>query len=177
LSEYLWATQLVTAAVAAAALGLALALARRVRLLQDRLDQGVLVEADLPVPGEPVPDFDATTVDGVRLGAQDLAGPDVLLLFLTASCESCREEVDRLRAEPPAAAEARPIAVVMGRPEERAELVRDLLPLARVVEQTDYAGLAARFGVRGFPAMLVVGDGVVRRAGHLLSEVRVGTPT
>lgn len=176
MTEFVWATQLMTAAVAVAAFGLALALARRVRQLQDRLDQGVLIEPDLPPPGEPVPDFVATTIDGVRLTADDLAGPDVLVLFLTASCESCREEVDRLREQPPVASEPRPIAVVMGEPDERAQLVRALVPLARVVEQAGYAGLAARFGVRGFPAVLVAGEGVVRRAGHLLSELEVGTP-
>ena len=173
----LWAAVGLTAAVAAASFGLTLVMARRLRELRERVDQlGQLDVLDLPEVDEPVPDFEATTTDGAHLDARAFAGADVLMLFLSGDCESCRE----LAAELPdmiAAgqfASAPPIAVVIGAKADAALMVGRLEPIARVVAQTDHFGLAARFGVRGFPSVLIAGGGVIRATGHHLNDLRAG---
>jgi hypothetical protein len=179
LTGYLWTAVALTATVASGALVLALLLARRLRLLQERIEPFAgLSGLDLPEPGIPVPEFVATTISGDQVSTEDLAGPDVPLLFLTASCSPCQDVVAGLRqALAGTARSPLPIAVVIGEPRERAPLVMELEQLARVVEQDYTDGLAGRFQVRGFPAVLVAGGGSIRQAAHSLDEVRIGLPT
>jgi hypothetical protein len=168
-----------TATVAVGAMVLALLLARRLRLLQERVEQLMApFEADLPELGSPVPEFVVATSVGGQVSTEDLAGPDVLLLFLTVSCSACQNLLASLpRAVANTLRGQQPIAVVVGEPVERAPLVTELEGLAQVVEQSYNDGLARRFGVRGFPAVLVAGGGTIRQAAHDLDEVRIGTPT
>jgi DNA-binding SARP family transcriptional activator len=86
---------------------------------------------------------------------------------------TCFDAVTALR-ERPSDGQPRPIAVVIGQPAEVAGLVADLEPLARVVRETAHNGLPARFGVRGFPAVLMAGGGVVRTASHWFDQVELG---
>ena len=170
----LWAAVALIGVVALVALVVSLAVARRLRELQQRFGP---IESfdDLPAPGTAVPDFVATTVDGGTVSAADLAGPDVVVLFVDGSCATCFDIVTELRARPAPTSEAtRPIAVVIGQPDERGALVAELTPLARVVEESSYVGLPARFGVRGFPTALVAGGGVVRAASHRLDQIDLG---
>lgn len=105
------------------------------------------------MPGDPVPaDFVADTVDGGMVSTADLTGPDVLVLFVDGSCTTCFDAVGLLKERHAAGADTvRPIAVVIGQPEERTPLVAELAPIARVVEETSHTALPSRFGVRGFP--------------------------
>jgi hypothetical protein len=170
--EVLSALVVLAGAVAVAALVLALVALRRLRSLQHQWGLMAMVD-DLPMPGEPVPEFVADTTGGGQVGTADLAGEDVLVLFLDGSCPSCFDAVPMLRERPPSGG-PRPIAVVIGQPAERAPMVAELATLARVVEEDTHGGLAARFGVRGFPAALVVGGGQVRMASHQLDQVELG---
>lgn len=167
--EFLAAAVVLVGAVAVAALALALVAIRRLGRLQGHLNAADL---DLPLPGERVPDFVATTTDGGRVGTADLAGPDVLVLFVDGTCPSCFDAVSTLESW--RLTDPRPIAVVIGTPDERVGLVAELEPLARVVEELSYTGLAAQFGVRGFPTALVIRDGVVRAASHRVDQIDVG---
>ncbi|HET6214718.1 MAG TPA: hypothetical protein VFE14_17765 [Micromonosporaceae bacterium] len=171
--QFLSAAVILIGAVAVAALGLALLAVRRLRLLQEQIALLGTSDFDLPVTGEPMPEFEAVTTDGGRVSTADLAGPDVLVLFVDGTCPSCFDAVSTLR-ELRRYGDPRPIAVVIGQPAERAALVAELEPLARVVEEVSYTGLPARFGVRGFPAALIVGDGVVRAASHRLDQLDLG---
>ena len=173
----LWTALGLTALIAAASFGLALVLARRLNELRERVDHLARPDAlDLPEVGEPVPEFSATTTSGARLDATALAGSDVLMLFLTSDCDSCRELAEQLPDRVAAGdfGAAPPIAVVIDATADASALIAKLEPVARVVPQTDHFGLAARFGVRGFPSVLIAGDGVVRATGHHLNDLRAG---
>jgi redoxin len=172
MEQFLSAMVGLTGAIAVAAFCLAMVAIRRLRLLQEQITLMGTVD-DLPLPGDPVPEFVAEATDGGLVSNSDLAGPDVLVLFLTGSCPTCFDAVSMLR-ELPATARPRPIAVVIGQPADVAGLVADLEPLARVVVETAHNGLPARFAVRGFPAALVVGDGVVRAATHFIDQIELG---
>lgn len=161
-----------TGAVAVAALGLALVTMRRLRLLQEQIGPLGPVD-DLPEPGTPVPEFLVEASDGSPVSNADLAGSDTLVLFVDGGCPTCFDAVTAVRALPGDGA-PRPIAVVIGEPAEVAGLVSELEPMARVVLEPAHNGLPARFGVRGFPAALVVGDGVVRMASHWLDQIELG---
>jgi len=47
--------------------------------------------------GQVVPDFDVVAIDGRRLSAEKLRGSNVLLLFFSTTCRSCRAELVDLR--------------------------------------------------------------------------------
>ena len=165
---------------------LSLALARRLRELRAALLAGGTLRSSAPgrlpdeiwVPdaGAPVPaDLDMTTTDGTRLTAADFAGADVLVTFLMSSCTSCRGSLPALReacaALPPTA--HRPVAVLSGAPDDWPEYRRELDDVVRVVLDTGQrkGGFAWQFGVRSYPAVLVVGGGVVRSAGKTAADV------
>jgi thiol-disulfide isomerase/thioredoxin len=172
-----WAAIGLTASIAVAGMTLTLALGRRLHEVQEQLRAiGLPWDSALPGPGTPVPDFAVAAADGVTLSTADLAGADTFVAFLSSACQSCRDELPRLRevlARYPV-----PIAVVVGSPVERAEMATGLPSVAHVVmeDDADDRGLAARFGIRHFPAFLLVGEGVVRSAGHSVEEVLVGVP-
>ena len=171
-----WVSMALVAAVALIALAVALACAARIRELQERLDIGMSGPATdllLPAVGAPVPDFAAVTTDGAEVDASDLAGPDTPVLFLTTDCDACSELIRRVTGPAPGPLDGfrRPLAVLIGPPGERAAVAADLARVTRVLEDDNVGGLAARFGVRAFPAVLVAGDGVVRAAVHELDEI------
>lgn len=168
----LWAAVGLTAAVATLSLGLVLALARRLREVQAALAAAPHADGfGLPAPGDPVPDFVARTSTGARVDSTDLGGDEVVLAFLTTDCDACRQLAGTLAAQGPGG--GRRIAVVVGPDADRGPMVAGLEPVADVVEQPDHQGLAARFGVQAFPAVLVAGGGVIRAAGHGLDDVLV----
>lgn len=182
---------LAVVAMIAGILGLALALvlARRFRELREALlATGTLRtggaaapgrlpdEIWVPADGSPVPaDLSMSTTDGTPLSGDDFAGDDVVVAFLMSSCTSCRGSLPLLRqacAALPATA-PRPVAVLSGAPDDWPEYRRELDGLARIVldDGRRKGGLAWQFGVRSYPAVLVVGGGVVRRAGKTAADV------
>lgn len=184
---------LVVAVVAAIAgiggLALALVLARRYRELREALvASGALRAAGpgapgrlpdevwVPEVGSPVPaGLNVTTADGSPLASADFAGADVVVAFLMSSCTTCRTALPQLRealaALPPTA--PRPVAVLTGAPDDWPDYRAELDGLARIVQDSGQSkgGIAWQFGVRSYPAVLVVGGGVVRRAGKTASDV------
>jgi hypothetical protein len=169
-----WTALAVTTGIALAALALALACARRLRELTDRLAAAPAAGHDpyLPTVGAPVPAFFAPTTAGGIIVADDLAGPDTLVLFVTADCESCLELIDRVTAAPGRLAGFhRVVAVLIGPAEQRAAQSGRLAAVADVVEDDEPAGLAARFGVRSFPTVVLAGGGVIRAAANELDDI------
>jgi len=176
----IWTAMGLTALVAATSFGLNVVMARRLRELRERIDYLARPDAfDLPEVGETVPQFSATTTTGARLDAKSFAGPDVLMLFLTSDCDSCRELTEELPGRVAAGdfGTTPPIAVVIDAIADADHMVTRLEPVARVVTQNDHFGLAATFGVRGFPSVLIAGDGVIRATGHHLNDLRAGLAT
>lgn len=169
---YLWLAVGVAVGLAGGALAITMRLAAQMRTLRSTGANPPLV--DLPAPGTPVPRFQMETIDGAVLTEDDAATGELLLVFLSASCRSCWQELPELRqmvtrapADTP-----RPVAIVVGTADERADLVLELTPITRVVVTDDHAGLPRIFGVSGFPAFLIIQDGTVQQSGHSLLDVR-----
>jgi hypothetical protein len=188
-TEWLWPATVLAGALALAALLLGLVLARRYRELRTALlAAGVLRDRPrpgppppgswLPAPGTPVPvDVSAVCTDGSVLSEEYFAGPDVVVVFLSARCAPCRAALPALRQVFAGVAPAgpRPVVVLIGPPSECADYEAQLAPPARVVldGEAKTGGLTPRFGVRGYPAVLVVGRGVVRKAGMTVRDVEL----
>jgi hypothetical protein len=167
----LWAAVIAVGLVAAGAFTLVLVLARRLRDVIERVNLFLPIsEGHLPDPGTPVPEFAAVAVDGRLVGPDDLAAQDRILAFLTTSCASCRDQVPALR-DLDANAWPRPIVVVIGEADDRAELVSGLAEHAIVVEEDDDGPIVTAFDIHEFPAVLLVGQGVIHTGAHGLAKV------
>jgi hypothetical protein len=184
-NEWLWPATAVTGVLAVAAICLGLLLARRFRELRAALlAAGVLRERRarprppqgrwLPAPDTPVPaDVVAVCTDGSVLSREEFLGPDVVIAFLAASCPPCTAALPGLRTALAGISTPRPVVVLIGPPADCADYEVLLSPLARVVQDGDAktGGLAPLFGVRSYPAVLIVGGGVVRKAGMTVADV------
>lgn len=182
------AVAVVAAVAGVGGIAIALVVARRYRELRDTLLSGGTLripgsaplgrapgELWVPGPGFPVPaGLDVATTDG-PLTSADFAGDDVVVAFLTSPCTSCRATLPQLRdglaALPPTA--PRPVVVLSGAPDDWPHYRGELSGVARIVQDGGErkGGIAGLFGVRSYPAVLVVGGGVVRRAGMTASDV------
>ncbi len=169
-----WAAIGLVGGVAGLAFALVLVLARRLRDLTDRVARlDIPFFPDLPDPG-PVPPVEATTTAGQRITAETFAGADRVVAFLSGSCDSCHEILPHLRAElATGSAGAGPLVIAVGRPELTRSIVETLAPVADVVEEIDMSGLTLRFGVRGFPSFLLIGDGEIKAAAHSIGELEL----
>jgi len=117
-------------------------------------------------PGSPVGELVTSDVDGhpVTLGDRALVG------FFSPHCEPCRERLPEFVAH--AAQRAGGVlAVVAGSPEEAAEAVDQLRPVATVVVEPDQGPVQKAFRVTGFPAFALVEDGVVTASHYDLTPV------
>jgi hypothetical protein len=174
--------------VGLAALLVGLALAHRYRELRAALtESGVLRPAApeptgdgtwLPAPGTAVPPgLTMTTKAGTVVTAAEFAGPDVVVVFLTSPCNACRAALPGLRAALavlPSGGPS-PIAVLTGDPAAWPEYLVALSGLVRPVENGDDVpkgtSVADMLDVHSYPAVLVLGGGVVRRAGMSAADV------
>jgi hypothetical protein len=122
--------------------------------------------------GSPVGDLDATGVDGAPVSLGSL-GDRPLVGFFSPRCEPCRERLPAFVAH----AAARPrgrrgvLAVVVGTPNETADVVRELSPVATVVVEPDQGPIQRAFAVTGFPAFVLVEDGIVAASAYDLTPV------
>jgi hypothetical protein len=122
-----------------------------------------------------------TTRSGEVLTAADFAGGDVVVVFLTSPCNACRAALPELRAALAAlpAGGPSPVAVLSGDAAGWPEYLMALSGLVRPVENGDDvpkgASVADVLGVHSYPAVLVLGGGVVRRAGMSAADVALTT--
>ncbi|MDG6106785.1 hypothetical protein Daura_29480 [Dactylosporangium aurantiacum] len=144
-----------------------LGVVRRLRAYENRL--GDLAEPP-PVAtvriGEPVADFVASTVDGQAVGRDSITGR-TLVGFFSPDCPACHERLGDFRT----AAVGHPgdvLAVVVDDGGDTGPVVGAFAGTGVAVVVEDPEGPVARaFGVRGFPAFVLVRDGgVVESVGY-----------
>ena len=123
--------------------GLVLILAGRLRAVTVRVNMFLpAMEDPLPPPGTAVPEFDAVSVDGQRLGRDSFAGVDRVFALLSTSCGACDAQVAAFRElgaslDPPA------IVAVVGPPEDRAPMVSQLDGHVVLIEEPDPGPVAS----------------------------------
>jgi thiol-disulfide isomerase/thioredoxin len=140
---------------------------RRLRAQSDQLTSllGDQTIADLTVPvGHTADDFAGTTITGASVTREWLRNT-TLVGFFSADCSSCQSQLPLFVRY--AVDFAGPVlAVTAGRPDRTASMVADLSVAATVVDEGIDGPIASAFGVRGFPAILLVdGDGRVVHSG------------
>lgn len=155
---------------------LTLGVVRRLREHTELITQaleGTERVSDFMLPaGSRLPAFSATTVDGAA--APD-AGP-LLIGFFSSTCRACAERLPGF-VEYARVFDGRVLGVAVGAPDEVAEIVADLRPVADVVIEPADGPLATVLQVKGLPAMSTVGaDGVVVASGYELAALPSLTP-
>lgn len=159
------------AAFALAAFGLVLILARRLQTVTERVNIFLPGWAGrLPLPGTPVPEFDAVSAGGERVTRNAFDGVERVLAVLSTGCGSCLEQIPAFR-EFGASRTPQPVVVVTGAPEDRAPLVARLDGHAVVIEEPDRGPVAEAFEISDFPAVLLIRDGVIQQAEHGLGAL------
>ncbi|MFG2039138.1 TlpA family protein disulfide reductase [Dactylosporangium sp. NPDC048998] len=120
-----------------------------------------------PEVGKKVGAFTATTTTGRPLSTADLPEGAAVGFFRTG-CQPCTERMPRF-AEYAQAHDApeRFVAVLVGEPEELAEEIRLLTPLAQVVLTQRDSDVLKAFDVSGFPTLVRLGAGQVIAASGL----------
>ncbi len=120
--------------------------------------------------GSPVAAFSAVGVDGRPVTLAGL-GDRPLVGFFSMSCSACHERLPAFLAFAAARRGGRDrlLAVVAGPAGESADLVRQLEPVATVVTEPEEGPIQQAFEVTGFPAFVLVRDGVVEASSYDLT--------
>lgn len=148
-----------------------LVLARRLRDVTERVN--VLLPAGtrtLPLPGTPVPEFDAVSTAGERVTRDAFSGVDRIFAVLSTGCGGCHEQIPALVQYGPHLV-PRPIVLVVGPQQDRAPIVAKLDGSGVVLEEPDRGPVAGAFEISEFPAMLLIRDGYIQQAEHGLVAV------
>ena len=177
---YLTAALVLVGLVATVDLLLTFGVVRRLRehtaelaVLRAAAGSPVMPDNDVAHPvGTPLDQLITTDVDGLPVSFTTL-GPRPLVGFFSPHCVPCKEQlpafVEHLRTRP--GGRDAVLAVVVGTAEETAEVVDQLRPVAVVVTELDQGPVQRMFGVTGFPAFVLVEDGVVAASNFLLGPV------
>lgn len=161
----------IVAVVALAAFALVLVLARRLREVTERVNMFLPVSAGtLPLPGTPVPEFDAVSTAGERVTRSAFVGVERIFAVLSTGCSACDEQIQEL-LKYGADLASRPIVLVAGPPRDRAAVVARLAGGALVIEEPDRGPVAEAFEISEFPAVLLIRDGYIQQAEHRLAAV------
>lgn len=134
-------------------------------------------EPDLGIaPGDRMPRFTATTIDGATVTGDDLAGRPALIAFLSLDCSSCDDSVPEFGEHAHRVREAggQVLATVVGVDAAGSELAARLVDIAdHVVPEFLDAPLGTAFGVRFYPGFAHYGpDGVATAASVGLQGLR-----
>jgi hypothetical protein len=108
--------------------------------------------------GATVDEFAAVATDGTAVASGRLA-PPTLVGFFSPGCGPCHERLPEFVARARRVPAGRALAVVAGAGNAAAELVTELAGAATVVLEPPDGPVARAFGVRGFPAFALLGDG------------------
>ncbi|GAB3141508.1 hypothetical protein GCM10027290_14370 [Micromonospora sonneratiae] len=123
--------------------------------------------------GATVGEFVADTTDGTQVSLDLLTGRTVVSFF-SPHCAPCKErmpEFIRYAGTVPGG-RAQVLAVVVGTPEDAAESVAALTPVARVVVEPDGGAVSRAFAINGFPALCLVDEGgTVLASGSTLDDL------
>ncbi|MEV6695031.1 redoxin domain-containing protein [Micromonospora sp. NPDC051196] len=121
--------------------------------------------------GAVVDDFKAVTVSGGTATRDDLSG-HTLVGFFSPDCPACTAEIGRF-VEVARSRRDSVWAVAVGEPDRVADTVATLIPAAgTVIAEDGQQEMISAFGVAGFPAFFVMGDGgAVQAIGIRTDEV------
>lgn len=110
--------------------------------------------------GETIGAFAVTARDGTPIAPELLAAP-AIVGFFSPGCGPCKERLPEFVARVRRAPAGHALAVVVGKEDdsEAEAMVSRLSEVALVVTETPGGAVAKAFGVRGFPAFALVGDG------------------
>jgi thiol-disulfide isomerase/thioredoxin len=125
----------------------------------------------MPAAGERPGDFAATTLDGEGISAAALSGI-TLVGFFTATCPACRDRIPEFEEYATAvlADRDRVLAVVVGEGTDADALAQSLNSYARVVHEPEPGELFKAFGIRGFPSVGLLENGVMVVSGFDFAE-------
>lgn len=157
--------------IAAADLLISFALIRRVAALQTR---GADVSG--PAVGHQVGQFRVPLLGGGEFSRDSLAAPRVLTVFLTTSCEPCRQAIAELTAMPGAL--PWPLYVIIIRTDadddDALEAAGQMPAGSRVGVITTAEAPLEAFGIDGYPTVLTIEDGIVRASGFRVAALLDG---
>lgn len=135
--------------------------------------QGSDIGGEVAAPaGTAVARFDATDDEGRSVGAEILTGRR-LVGFFSPNCKPCTErlpEFVHFASRRPGGRE-KVLAVVVDSRAESADVVGQLKPVARVVVEAEEGAVQQAFGVKGFPAFVLIDDGHVVASDFNLASV------
>jgi hypothetical protein len=161
----------VIALIALSAFGLVLVLARRLRSVTERVNAFLPLSAgSLPLPGTPIPEFQAVASSGQLVSQREFAEGERVFAMLSTECEACYDQL-RLLREVGADLQAKPIVVIAGPPSERHSMVAELAGVAVVLEEPEFGPIAEALEISEFPAVMLIREGYVQAAEHALGPV------
>jgi thiol-disulfide isomerase/thioredoxin len=109
--------------------------------------------------GAVVDDFKVVTVSGGTATRDELAGR-TLVGFFSPDCPACAAEIGRFVEVARSRSRDSVWAVAVGDPDRVASTVATLTPVAgTVIAEVDQQEMVSAFGVAGFPAFFVMGEG------------------
>lgn len=115
-------------------------------------------------PGDKPEPFAVEAADGSVVDSDGLAG--ALVGFLSPDCDACHERLPQFLAYAEAVGRDRTIAVLVGTPDEVAEMAARIRPVARVVMEPSYGPMATAFSTIGYPAVVLLDStGAVAHSG------------
>lgn len=149
---------------------LSMALIRRVRVLQELVQQTPQRDPTLPKLGAAIGAFQATTLEGEPLSNETLKPGVSLVGFFTTHCKPCAALRVQLLESPPTLPF---VAFVEGNVDdpEVSAMAEALKRIARVVYTQNNDALHQAFKPTGYPTLIRVENGVVAASGHSLAEV------
>lgn len=156
-------------------LALTFGLARRLRLALDgttvKIGAAPGIEPSFPTVGSGVAPFAVHALDGARMSEVDVGSGSVVVGFFSVGCEPCTAVKDQIVANNI----PEPLFVfVVGAPEDSASmaLAQELATVARRVAVINHDGSpVTALGVRAYPTLVRLEDGVVRASGYRLDAV------
>ncbi|MFL5353356.1 TlpA family protein disulfide reductase [Archangium sp.] len=149
---------------------LSMALIRRVRVLQELVEQTPRRDPSLPQMGAVIGSFQATTLEGEPLSNETLKPGVSLVGFFTTHCKPCAALRTQLLESPPALPFVAFVEGSVDDPEVGA-MAEALKRIARVVYTQNNDALHQAFKPAGYPTLLRVENGVIAASGHTLAEV------
>ncbi len=149
---------------------LSFALIRRIRVLQEVVEQTPKRDPALPKLGAAVGKFQVTTPEGESVSDESLKSGVSLVAFFTPNCLPCATAKAQLLESPPAFPF---VAFVEGHPgdEEAGALAASLKRIARVVFTADDDAPHRAFKPAGYPTLIRVEHGTIAASGHVVADV------
>jgi thiol-disulfide isomerase/thioredoxin len=152
---------------------LTLGLARRLRstLRAAGIDETPAEQA-MPQTGTKIGPFSVSLLNGTEVNANDLSSRVVEAAFLTAGCGPCARVTQQLVARGPADRPLMTFIVGSERDPASQDVAKDLMPVTTDVAIVDVDSTVVKaFDVRAYPTLIVLDDGVVKRAGWQIDAI------